>query len=178
MCILCLFSAQPLPCLSGCLCYYSVDHQANTVNCSYNNMTTLPAKLLPRTELLIMTGNNLGNLDSVPENFPKINVLYLNKSSIKTISDGALKILLNKTENLYLSNNNLKEISSLLQAENVRTNLWLSENPYNCNCDMMWMRDWLLNATIVKDKGNVTCGGGEWQGKCCKISFNKTPYVL
>ncbi len=135
------------------------------MNCSFNNMTTLPDILLPRTKLLMMSGNHLGHLDSVPENFPEIKELYLNRSNIKKISDGVLKILLGKTKHLHLSNNNMRQISSLLQEENFHTRLWLSENPYDCNCDMMWMRDWLQNASNVMNKENITCSTGRWKGK-------------
>ncbi len=135
------------------------------MNCSFQNMTTLPAKLLPKTELLIMTGNNLGNLDSVPENFSQIKQLDLNGSNINTINDEALKILLTKSEKLYVCENILVTVPNVLQAEESHTKLWLSDNPYECNCDMMWMRDWLQNATNVMDKGNMMCGEGKWKGK-------------
>ncbi len=157
-------SALPLPCLSGCLCYYSVDHRVNTVNCSYNNMTTLPAKLLPRTELLIMKGNNLGNLDFIPENFPKINELDLNRSRITTISDEVLKVFLQRTDKLCLTSNKLKEVPSLLQVQKMHTVLCISDNPFECSCDMMWMRDWLLNATNIVEKEKIVCASGKWKG--------------
>ncbi len=159
-----LFSALPLPCLSGCSCYYSVDHEANTMNCSFNNMTTLPAKLLPGTELLIMTGNNLGNLDSVPENFPVLKQLDLTRCNIWTTSSKVMKIFFSKIDNLNLSNNKMKQISRIIQTEEFHAKLWLSKNPYECNCDMMWMRDWLQNASNVVDKENITCASGKWEG--------------
>ncbi len=157
-------SAFPMSCISGCSCYYSVDHEANTMDCSFNNMTTLPEKLLPGTELLVMTGNNLGNLDSVPENFPEIKQLDLNGSNIKTISDEAFNVILTKTDKLYLSNNKLGQVPYLLQEQKIETQLWLTDNLFDCDCDMMWMRDWLLNATNVVEKEKIICTSGKWKG--------------
>ncbi len=140
------------------------------MNCSFNNMTKLPDQVLPRTELLIMTGNNLEHLDSVPGNFPQMMELDLNDSNIKTIDDKVLEMLLMKTEKLYLSNNVFKAIPSLIQVEKTHTELWLLDNPFDCNCDMMWMRDWLLNTTNVVEKDKIVCASGKWKGVCdmCK----------
>ncbi len=135
------------------------------MNCSYNNMTKLPDQVLPRTELLIMTGNNLGNLHSIPDNIPEINELDLNRSNIKTISDKGLKTLLMKTKKLYLTNNKLQQFPRLAEKKKILTEFWLSENPFECNCDMMWMRDWLQNATNVMDKDQIKCREGRYQGK-------------
>ena len=45
------------------------------------------------------------------------------------------------------------------------TNLWLSNNPYECNCDMLWMKDWLVDTGNVMDKENVTCSGNGIKGE-------------
>ncbi len=134
------------------------------MNCSFNNMTTLPDHILPRTEQLIMTGNNLENLDSVAENFPNVKKLDFNRSNIKTISGEAMKLFLLKSSMLYLSNNKLKIIPSLVQAKEYNTKVWLSENPFDCNCDMMWMRDWVQNTTNVMGKEDIVCASGKWEG--------------
>ncbi len=160
-----LISVFPLPCLDGCHCFYSVDTAANTVNCSNNNLTSLPAEILPRTDHLIMTGNNLQflSINDVPSEITNLN---LQRCNIRQISEGTLKMLVMNRSAVRLNDNKMSRISTLLQTLEFQAKLWLGNNPYECNCDMMWMSNWLQNATNVMDKENTTCSGGKWNGKC------------
>ncbi len=134
------------------------------MNCSHNNMTQLPLKLLPDTEQLILVGNHLEILDFVSKGFKHLKVIDLQRNNISHIGSQTLKSLLSLADNVVLLNNNLQKVSPAIQT-NLATQIWLANNPYECNCDMMWMRDWLQNASNVKDKENVTCAGGKWNGK-------------
>lgn len=134
------------------------------MNCSNNNMTRLPDKLLPGTKQLIMTGNNLGILDTVHENVSEVNAFHFERSNISSIHKSALVILASNASTIKLSSNKITKLCPFI-TQISRTKLWLSDNPYACNCDMMRMRDWLLNATNVIDKENITCGTGKWKGK-------------
>ncbi len=136
------------------------------MNCSNNNMTQLPDNLLPNTEQLIMVGNHLKTIDSVAKDLPHLISLDLEKCNISEISTQGFQALLLHSDNLKLPNNKLQHISSVIQTTTYNTSLWLSKNLFECNCDMMWMRDWLLNATNVMDKDNITCIGGKWNGWC------------
>ncbi len=158
------FTADPLTCLSGCYCYYSVKDDANTVNCSHNNMTQIPDKLLPDTEQLIMAGNNIEKLVYISKDFQHLKLVDLQRNNISEIGLEAQNTLLSHTNNLVLSHNNLQKVSSVLQS-NVHTQIWLSNNPFLCTCDMMWMSEWLQNASDVMDKANITCAGGRWNRK-------------
>ncbi len=160
-------SAYPLPCLNGCFCFYSIEDDANTVNCSHKNMTQLPDNLLPNTEQLIMVGNDLKTINSVAKDLPHLVSLDLEKCNISEISTQALQALLLYSDNLKLSNNKLQGISSIIKTTKYNTTIWLSKNIFECNCNIMWMRDWLLNATNVMDKDNITCVGGKWNGLSC-----------
>ncbi len=165
-----LFAAYPLPCLNGCSCFYSIDDDANTVNCSYNNMTQMPNAILPDTEQLIMAGNNLQNMEYIHKNWTHLATIDLQRSNITQISSVALKTLLLIADKVVLSNNKLKEVPGVLQT-NLQTQIWLSNNPFLCNCDMMWMRDLLQNATNVMEKGKITCAGGKWNGMGVRYFF-------
>ncbi len=127
-------------------------------------MTQLPQQLLTATEQLLMVGNHLTTIKPVPQSFLELKTIDLQRSNISEISAQALEALLLHSHNLKLSGNQLHHMSSVLSKSN-QTNLWLSKNPFECGCDMMWMRDWLLNATNVKDKENITCAAGKWNGK-------------
>ncbi len=157
-------AAFPLPCLSGCLCYYSIGDEANTMRCSHR--TNLSAQILPRTEQLVMTGSILNNIDTVNENFIQIKMFDFQDSNITHISDNVLRMLAHNTHSINFSRNKLQKVSPFFSMISAQTKLWLGNNLYDCNCDMMWMRDWLLNATNVMDKDNITCGPGKWQGTC------------
>ncbi len=139
------------------------------MNCSHNNMTQLPLKFLPDTEQLVMDGNNLDNLWKIRADFRDMKIIDLKQSNIHQISVEAFKVLCSKAKMLKLSGNNIKQLPSFLRTTNNETQLWLSNNPYECNCDMMWMSDWLQNATNVMDRDSITCGTGKWNGKLSKI---------
>ncbi len=128
-------------------------------------MTLLPKQVLPQTQQLIMTGNYLGIIESITQELAGIKHWGLQENKIIYVEENALKILLLNANILILSKNKMNKISSLFQSQNTKTKLWLGHNPYDCNCDMMWMRDWLQNATNVMDKENITCTGGKWDGK-------------
>ncbi len=163
------FAVFPLICLERCFCYYSMEHASNTVNCSYNNMTQLPESLLPRTEHFIFHGHDLHVINFINPNLPAVKVLDLQSNKIQSITDEAFRMLLTKTNKLMLCDNRLKYLPSFLQNHSSNTTLFISRNPFECNCDMMWMRDWLLNATNVKDKENVICAAGKWKGEKCIV---------
>ncbi len=173
-------AVSPLPCLDGCLCYYSVDDEANTVDCSFNNMTHLPDKVLQRTEQLNMSGNHLDKLEITFEKLLQVRRFDFQKNNIRYIDDNSLKNLPHWANTLDLRSNKLTRLSTLFQTQMLKTKLWLSNNPFDCNCDMVWMTDWLQNATNIMDKENITCGAGKWKGRklfqpfhelICKISL-------
>ncbi len=157
-------AAHPLPCLGSCFCFYSIKDDANTVNCSYNNMTQLSQKLLSDTEQLEMIGNNFEVLNFINIDFASMKILDLQRCNIQQISDETLETLLSHVDVLKLSSNKLHQVPDILQ-KNKNTKIWFGDNPFECNCNMMWMRDWLLNDTNVLDKEHIFCTGGPWKGK-------------
>ncbi len=166
-------SVFPLPCTDQCFCFYSVDGEANSMNCSFSNMTQFPDEILPRTQQLIMTGNNL-EMFYLPYN--KSDILYLKtmdlvNNSIRGFDEASFKALLLSGISLKLSGNNLKEIPAKIADFNLTADIWLGRNPYECHCDMMWMRDWLQNASHVMDRDEIKCGPGKYQGMQTAITL-------
>ena len=51
-----------------------------------------------------------------------------------------------------------------ITESNNDTKLRISNNSYECNCDMMWMRDWLVKATNILDREEVVCKKGKMIG--------------
>ncbi len=140
------------------------------MNCSHNNMTQLPDKLLPNTQQLLLAGNNMRNINHIPEGLIHMEKVDMRDNNLKQISAEALETFMSLSDNLILSDNTLQEVPTVLQA-NKETQIWLSNNPFLCNCDMMWMRDWLQNVTNVMDKLNITCGEGKWNGEVQKYIY-------
>ena len=88
----------------------------------------------------------------------------MSSSSIEAISSDVMDALLENTLYLNISNNSLKVLPETITASANYTELWISGNPYDSSCDVMWMRDWLVEATHVMDKENVTCNTGVMKG--------------
>ena len=72
--------------------------------------------------------------------------------------------LLRNTTHLDLRNNNLKYLPESITKSDLSTKLWLSRNPYKCDCEMMWMREWLVGQNNVQDKEDIVCIKGKMKG--------------
>ena len=124
--------------------------------------------MLQDTDWLLLSGNNFGSLNKAPDYLKNITLLNLSSSNITTIDMKVMEAIVKGIKHLDLRGNNLKEIpQTITQANKTLKSGYL--NPYQCNCDMLWMKDWLNNATNVEDKGNVTCSTGKHfvkSGKC------------
>ncbi len=162
--LLFFLSALPLLCLNGCFCYFSVDDDANTMNCSHKSMVHLPHRITPQTEQLIMSENDIRLLDMKETNLTQIKLFHFENNNIESVSSKTLQFLLSNAVVLNLKGNKLQKLPKLFNQPHTKTKLWLSGNPYVCNCNMMWMKDWLQNNTNVMDTENITCSGGKWDG--------------
>lgn len=128
-------------------------------------MAHLPKEILPRTQQLIMTGNDLGTIEVVNDSLSSISMFDLQNCQVTDISENALKMLFSYADSLKLSANKITRLSDTFSSSVSNTKLWLSNNPFECSCNTLWMRDWLQNAPNVMDKENITCGSGKWTGK-------------
>ena len=89
--------------------------------------------------------------------FSKISVLNLSSSEVISVDEIVVEAILINVQQLDLRGNRLKILpKSIMKAKNT-TKLWLSENPFECNCDMVWMRDWLVGTSNIMDKENINC---------------------
>ena len=80
------------------------------------------------------------------------------------IGDNVMKAIATNTKFFDVSNNNLTNLSSIIKDMGDDTELRLSNNPFECNCDMVWMKDWLIEAKNVADKENISCSNGKFIG--------------
>ncbi len=118
-----------------------------------------------------MTGSQLKVLYFPNYHLLELKTLNLENNSITIVDEESFKALLQSNISIKLSGNNMKHIPSFVSKVSLKANLWLAENPFECNCDMMWMRDWLQNASHVMDKEKIKCGAGRFKGE--KMSASK-----
>ena len=114
--------------------------------------------MLQDTIWLVLSGNNLGSLNKAPDYLENISLLNLSSSHI-TYVDKA--VITENLKNLDIRGNKLKTLPGTIANINDSSKLWISDNPFECNCDMIWMKDWLIDARNVMDKKNITCSSGK-----------------
>ena len=131
-------------------------------NCSSQHLRSMPQNLPKYTNLINVSNNDITHITNINPSF--INTtLDLSFNQIEFISKEVWEFLLENIQSLNLQVNNVTNIPQTVTSSKI-SNMWLSGNPFECNCDMMWMTDWLINATNVIDKDKVVCGPGKWRG--------------
>ena len=133
---------------------------------------SLPTSLPRGTDWLIMENNpRLTQLKGGGEYLNNIHYLDLRNNSIKSIPDDFIKQLQeNRTRGslwLDLADNELTSVPKEFSEMTSLQKLWLSGNPFQCDCTMTWMITWLRNMTstpsgerTVVDSDRVTCHSG------------------
>ena len=160
-----LSTVFPQPCLHGCTCYSSPRDKANIFDCENQKLKIIPSTVLQDTDHLLLSGNNLGSLNKAPDYLNSITLLNLSSSNITNIDETVMKVITQNIKSLDIRKNNLKFLSELIAKENKTNKVWISDNPFECNCDMIWMKDWLMDTDTVLDKKNVKCSGSKLKGK-------------
>ena len=153
------FPVSPQPCLHNCTCRSSTSQRANIFNCQGKALTGLPDTVLQDTDWLLLSGNNLGYMNKAPDYLKNVTLLDLRSSNIHKIDETVMKVIIHNVKTVDLRKNKLKNLPKSITKGNKTNELWLSNNPYECNCDMLWMKDWLMDTGNVVDKENVTCSG-------------------
>ena len=119
--------------------------------CMNKDLTTLPKTVPNGTNWLDFKGNKFRHLKSA-YNYKSIVHIDISFGNISSISDKAMKVLLNNTRLLNIRNNSLTYLlETIRDYAKPSTDLWMGNNPYECHCDMMWMKDWLLGTEKVLD---------------------------
>ncbi len=131
-------------------CYCEVDVKGNTnvFNCSrvkHPEQLDLPEQ----TEAFVLTESHV---NIITETFVK---KFRETPNLHTIN---------------VKNNSINTIASSMQNLNSVDEIWLSGNPFHCDCSMTWMIHWLSklshksNNTVVRDYRSVKCGTGKFKG--------------
>ena len=127
--------------------------------------------MLPDTDQLLLSGNNLGSVNRAPDYLKNITLLDLSSSHITEIDETVMEVIVKSVKHLDIRGNNLKSLPQTIKNVATENKLWVSRNPYECNCDTLWMKDWLIDNKNVMDKDNVTCSENKVKGKINHIYF-------
>ena len=61
-------------------------------------------------------------------------------------------------KSLDISNNKLRSLPRTIENMTSLEEIWISGNNFECNCDNIWMRDWVVNNTdIIRDSERAMC---------------------
>ena len=162
-----------MSCGNHCTCYYNQRNKANIFTCSGLHITKLPGNAPRYTNWIEVIKTNVtelcGTYPYLQPDAVNVTRLDLTGSKVGKICDGTLDSILHTSHLkwLNLAENNLTEISQTFSSKsNHLERLWLAGNPIHCGCNMIWMIDWIGNATapsggrLVQDYQDVICGPG------------------
>ena len=135
-------------------------------------MTSLSDLLVPNETSWLIAKNNRINHLQFSRNLHQMKHINFANSSISSLGPNFFSKLATsgKVHYLNLAGNKLKSFSQDIKQSGL-SEIYLSGNPIDCNCDMFWFVKW-LNTTkgssgprIVKDIQDIRCVGGEWDGE-------------
>ena len=170
-----LFSVNPKPCGYGCECYFAQD-KGNTFQCKH--LTYLPPNnVVPNnTDYLQLSANNITELYGTQLYLRNILGLTLKNGRISSVSENILYSLeRGRIQTLDLTNNKIQTLPQAIRLIESLTDVGLSGNPLVCNCDTLWMKDWLMTFNQSRrDLLRVKCSNNtprvtiRWFGMCQK----------
>ena len=139
-------------------------------DCSRSVLTQIPNTLPYDTDWLILSGNKISSLGEETLNISVLNhisKLDLRANIIDTISSEFMDKFVKSGKRLFLdiSMNKLRHLPEALQNVTSLEKLVISNNDFQCSCDEVWMKDWLLNnSKIVDSYGSIKCQmqSGRW----------------
>ncbi|XP_046583563.1 toll-like receptor 13 [Haliotis rubra] len=111
----------------------------------------------------------LRQIPSVFSEMGRLKELHLSENSIQDIQNNFFDSN-HHLRKLSLANNSIKTLSRLAFSNSVRKELHhvhLENNPFVCNCDLFWLKHWLLSETtkFSNHLSKYTCSNVPFQGK-------------
>uniref|UniRef100_A0A8C5LVJ6 Nyctalopin n=1 Tax=Leptobrachium leishanense TaxID=445787 RepID=A0A8C5LVJ6_9ANUR len=120
-----------------------------------NLLYELPEKSfkgLRRLKMLNMGGNAITNVSNVWfQDLFELEVLYLERNKISYIEEGAFENLTSLVS-LHLNSNNLVTLPfEVFKPVYFIGRLFLFKNPWECDCRIEWLKEWMDNYKLVRD---------------------------
>ncbi|XP_053311857.1 nyctalopin [Spea bombifrons] len=109
-------------------------------------------KGLRRLKMLNMGGNFITNVSNVWfQDLFELEVLYLDRNKITFIDEGAFENLTSLVS-LHLNSNNLTTLPfDVFKPVYFIGRLFLFKNPWECDCRIEWLKDWMDSYKLVRD---------------------------
>ncbi|XP_054168187.1 slit homolog 3 protein-like [Oppia nitens] len=150
------------PICGQCECSVVRNKDVMSVNCSNNQLESLPTSLPSITKIVKLDNNNIKHISLnalALNNWRNVSYLHLNNNTIESLAGFERTNLLKNLVALHLNNNRLKEIPVyILDQLSHLDELYLSNNPWLCNCKTVVFQTWLQNHfKNVKDVYNIRC---------------------
>ena len=128
----------------------------------------MPTSVPNFTNWVILRNKSLYNIDGFRRYLLKVKFLHLGENILNSINDSFLFHFQNNISLtwLNLTRNKLTRLPSKMQELNNLEKIWLSGNPFHCDCSMLWMIGWLNNFItprgyhVVVDYQDVRCHSG------------------
>ena len=160
--ILYCFFSDEFSCGNNCTCYTDVQTRAVVADCSNQELIEIPQNLPNYTDWLVVSENNISSVDQdilQTSFFPHLTKLNISGNSLDNISNvfDIFTCCSSRLSTLDISSNNLTTLPTIFQNISSLKSLKISENPLECNCESMWMKDWLNSSGIIEDFEKITC---------------------
>ena len=157
------FSVNPQPCEINCTCFFNQEERANVYECMNTSFSQLPG--LPKeTNWFIMHNNNIEDLCGEYPYSTRVTNINLASNKIHRICGDFLTTMdkRNSIREFDISNNRLTTLPQAIQNTKHVEKIRLGNNPYLCNCDTLWMVNWLKNSgqKLVQDYEKAICSNG------------------
>lgn len=150
-----------------CVCFY-VQGKANLYNCSSRSVSSLPEgyKVPNKANWLDFSNNELRTFCDSTICRKDISLINFANNILSSICDDTVKALtISDVKTLDLRNNRLQTLPQKIQNLVNLTEMWLSGNPFQCDCNMLWMKTWMdkfnnSGERVVRDYMQVRCKNG------------------
>ncbi|KAG8448338.1 hypothetical protein GDO86_015432 [Hymenochirus boettgeri] len=127
-------------------------NKLNVLNLGHNSLSHLPNQLfseLIQLKNMYLEANKIAQINCSFNNITNLKKLHLNNNQITHINRNAF-VSLKHLQLLHLSKNNLTSIPSyLFLTMSKLRHVFLSINPWICDCNMSWIARWLLSYSGV-----------------------------
>ncbi len=153
------------PCMQlGCKCYFDSRYEENVFNCQNRELTAIPEKLEPGSQWVNLKFNNITGISGHLNQFENVLQIELAHNNIGFIGSESMAQLISM-EYIDLSHNNLSSLPKTIEKAPNSSLLKIGNNPYKCDCDILWMTNWLLHAKRGHvDFYDTKCGYGSKVG--------------
>lgn len=150
-------------CPEKCSCVFQPPKNVIQVNCQGRNLTQFPNVLPAGRKELFLSHNRLGVLRG-DVNLTDIVYIDLTFNNMRFIDRQAWELLLTVPV-VLLSDNTLETLPWSDQNMSITLNITLSNNTFQCTCDNILFKDWLMeHFDKIYDAFNISCANGPLQG--------------